>query len=363
MNVVLAAAALPAALVVLIGGALSTESEQMAGYTLDVAVLPELARESLAMLEAARGKHCPEMPLVWLVAQIQAESSWNPRAFSNAGAAGLLQLMPATWSEAGGIDTWSVDTRPSSDHPVWSPPEHVEVALPWMCANLRTISGHLADTSKPTSPLDALAVCHVAGCSRVTESVSGIPDAGEAGCDATCASTVRAYVDAIHGWVDVFSRPVPGGLTAGGGEAIPWAGGGGGCTVPDPTGTGGCVTPATAWLLGQVEAAFPAVPVSCWDAHPWNPTSDHPRGRGCDYTIGSLGRFPGPQDTAFGWSMAEWLRTNADALRVSYVIWQGRIWSPGRADEGWRAYTGGGVYDPSDPTGGHYDHIHVSVAQ
>ena len=28
----------------------------------------------------------------------------------------------------------------------------------------------------------------------------------------------------------------------------------------------------------------------------------------------------------------------------------------------WRS-PGGGVYDPSDPTGGHYDHIHVSVAQ
>jgi hypothetical protein len=41
----------------------------------------------------------------------------------------------------------------------------------------------------------------------------------------------------------------------------------------------------------------------------------------------------------------------------------GRIWSTSRAEQGWRAYTGGGVHDSSDPTGGHYDHIHVSVAQ
>lgn len=363
MNVALAVAAFPTALVVLIGGALSSESEEIAGYTLDVAALPEQARESLAMLEAARAQYCSEMPLVWLVAQVQAESGWDPQAYSSAGAAGLLQLLPNTWSEASGGDGWSVDNGPPQDHPVWAPAEHVEVALPWMCANLRTVASHLADTGKPTAPLDALAVCHIAGCSRVIESATGIPDAGEAGCDETCAATVRAYLDAIHGWAAAFSRPVPGGITVGGGEAAPWLGAAGGCTVPDPTGTGGCVTPATAWMLAQVEATFPGLPVSCWDAHLWNPNSDHPKGRGCDYTIGSLGSFPGPQDTAFGWSLAEWLRANAEPLRVSYLIWQGRIWSTGRSDEGWRAYTGGGVYDPRDPTGGHYDHIHVSVAE
>ncbi len=40
----------------------------------------------------------------------------------------------------------------------------------------------------------------------------------------------------------------------------------------------------------------------------------------------------------------------------------GRIWTASRADQGWRVYGGGGVYDPTSPTGGHYDHIHVSVA-
>ncbi len=59
--------------------------------------------------------------------------------------------------------------------------------------------------------------------------------------------------------------------------------------------------------------------------------------------------------------MAEWLRANADALDVSYVIWAGRTWSPSRASEGWRPYTGGGVYDPTDATGGHHDHVHVST--
>lgn len=36
-----------------------------------------------------------------LIAQITAESNWNPRAVSHAGARGLTQFMPATWAEWG----------------------------------------------------------------------------------------------------------------------------------------------------------------------------------------------------------------------------------------------------------------------
>ena len=141
-----------------------------------------------------------------------------------------------------------------------------------------------------------------------------------------------------------------------------FAGTSSGCTVPDPTGTGGCVTPATAWLLDQVAGAFGPLPTSCWDAHAWNPASDHPRGKGCDVTFGRHGTFPGADDVQRGWVLAQWLRANAAGLRVSYLIWQGRIWSTGRDDEGWQAYSGGGVYDPDDPTGGHYDHVHISTS-
>ncbi len=134
-----------------------------------------------------------------------------------------------------------------------------------------------------------------------------------------------------------------------------------GCALPDPTGSDGCVTAATAWMLTAVEASFGELPVACWDQHAWNPTSDHPRGRACDYTFGTLGRFPSPADADRGWVLAGWLRANASALHVSYVVWQGRIWSARRDGEGWRAYAGGGVYDADDPTGGHYDHVHVSL--
>jgi len=44
----------------------------------------------------------------------------------------------------------------------------------------------------------------------------------------------------------------------------------------------------------------------------------------------------------------------------------GRIWNADRTHEGWRPYRGAGVYNttPTTPdgiTGGHYDHVHISV--
>ncbi|MGQ7296942.1 hypothetical protein [Quadrisphaera sp. KR29] len=116
-----------------------------------------------------------------------------------------------------------------------------------------------------------------------------------------------------------------------------------------------------AWLYEQTRLHFGQLPSSCWDAHAWNPTSDHPQGKACDFTIGTAGRLPGAADRAHGWEIANWLTANAAPLNVAYVIWDGRIWSAGRASEGWREYEGGGIYDVSTPTGGHYDHVHVSV--
>jgi len=99
---------------------------------------------------------------------------------------------------------------------------------------------------------------------------------------------------------------------------------------------------------------------ACWDPHAWNPTSDHPKGRACDIVFGSLGHFPKGTDKTNGDRLAEWLVANADTWGVNYVIWQGRVWSSARAQQGWRPYTGGGIYNPADATGGHFDHIHLS---
>ena len=158
---------------------------------------------------------------------------------------------------------------------------------------------------------------------------------------------------------------LPGAVSAVGPSTVarPFAGISRGCSVSDPTGPGGCVTPVMTWLLAETSVAFGPLPTSCWDEHAWNPASDHPFGRGRDTTFGALGRRPGPVDEARGWAYAQWLHANAQPLRVSYVNWAGRIWSATRADEGWRPYTGGGVYDPDDTTGSHHDHVYVSTVE
>jgi hypothetical protein len=154
-------------------------------------------------------------------------------------------------------------------------------------------------------------------------------------------------------------------------QPAPYTGDSTACTETDPTG-GRCLTPATRHAHDEIIRAFgqpaPNAPIrsaGCWDAHAWNPSSDHSRGRACDYFPARAGTFPAGEELENGWRLAEWLRANAVPLRVKYIIWQGRIWSPESADlDGWgRRYTGGGVYDPTDATGGHFDHIHASFSE
>jgi hypothetical protein len=129
-------------------------------------------------------------------------------------------------------------------------------------------------------------------------------------------------------------------------------------TVTDPTGTGGMVTPRTAAWVAQARAALAKPPMSCWDAHAWNPTSDHPKGRACDVFVGGDSRRSAPM-RAKGDKIANWTLQTAAKTGVRYVIWYGKIWSARTGQ--WKAYNGGGVYDPNDATGGHFDHVHVSL--
>lgn len=136
------------------------------------------------------------------------------------------------------------------------------------------------------------------------------------------------------------------------------------CTLTDPTQpgrNGACVT-RTARIVAQIQAMNTGHNgIYCWDAHAWNPTSDHPKGTACDMTFGAIGRFPSGTDKTNGDRLANWLVANAETWAVKYVIWDGKVWSSARAGDGWRPYTGGGIYNPADATGGHYDHIHLSM--
>ncbi|MFP5072334.1 hypothetical protein ACLFMI_22050 [Pseudonocardia nantongensis] len=353
---------------------------------MDAARVPEAARPHLELVTRLTTESCPELPPVWVVAQVQAESGWDPGLRTGA-AAGLLQVSERTWVAAGGA-AWP-------DPALTDPDAHLRTVLPWLCATLRAAAGHLATRPKPVPVLDAMLVCHVAGCRRVTGAAAGVPEPGEAGCAADCSAAVRRYLDAVHDLVRAYSTgtppaddrpgaargaaaarpaapPAPGRVSASA-PAPAWTGGATACGQPDPARSGGCLTGAAHHGLTAAEAVFgpardgPVIKsVGCWDEHAQNPRSHHPRGRACDLFPGAPGAFPEGAALDNGWRVARWFQANAEPLRVEYLIWQGRYWDPSvRADgSGWgRRYTGGGVYDVSDATGGHYDHIHVSFAE
>jgi len=352
------------------------------------AALPALARQSLPLISDLTATECPELPPLWVVAQVQAESGWDPGAHSEqpGGSAGLYQLSQAAWVAAGG-SPWAADP-PAEGAAVLRPETHLRMAIPWICANLRAVTAHLAATGKPTTPLDAMLVCHVAGCARVTDSRDGVPAPGEAGCDDRCAQLVHRYLVAVHDNLARFgaegrltppsSRPAPAGPRLPDAPYRPafvataWAGGATGCRPPDPTGNG-CLTGATRHGLDAVGAAFggwhdgPVVRAAgCWDRHAWNPSSDHSRGKACDFMVTQPGTFAQGTDRDNGWEVASWLRANAGPLQVKYLIWQGRYWDPGVRDDAgnWGIrYTGGGIYDVRSATGGHFDHVHASFRE
>jgi len=143
---------------------------------------------------------------------------------------------------------------------------------------------------------------------------------------------------------------------------VPFTGTPGG-RLDDPTGTGGFVTRQMAHVIAQTRAAFPDTGWACWSPRPGT-ASEHPLGRACDVTFGNpIGVFPTAAQTAEGWRMTTWLQTHADALHVQYLIWDGHIWSLSRDSEGWRPYHGGGMHDPTTPTGGHFDHLHITTGK
>ena len=118
----------------------------------------------LAQVEKA-GQACPGVTAPLLAAQLEAESSWNPRATSVAGARGLAQFIPSTWLSEG------VDGNGDGVRDPLDPDDAIASQARYMCRLLATVRGAEPLTG---DPLDLALAAYNAGLGAVRR-YAGVP--------------------------------------------------------------------------------------------------------------------------------------------------------------------------------------------
>ena len=80
-------------------------------------------------------------------------------------------------------------------------------------------------------------------------------------------------------------------------------------------------------------------------------------GRRADQVPPAWGRYLLLASPSCGWGRRQLITLRLLGLdqAVPFVL------LTGRDDQGWRPYNGGGMHDPGNVTGGHFDHLHVTV--
>ena len=120
--------------------------------------IPEAYQELID--EAA--ERCPEVPSRVLAAQIAVESGWQADARSPAGAQGIAQFMPSTWSQYG------LDANGDGVLDVWDPRDAIPSAAELNCLNRRLVS------SVSGTPLQNILAAYNAGHGAVRK-YDGVP--------------------------------------------------------------------------------------------------------------------------------------------------------------------------------------------
>ncbi|GEM_PF-2673783 len=114
------------------------------------------------------------------------------------------------------------------------------------------------------------------------------------------------------------------------------------------------LTPTAIIAKRAVAAVFPEITtIGGWRASSKIATSDHPAGKAIDVMISN---YNDPAQIALGDRVADFLIANHVQLKVKYVIWRQRIWTPNNPN--WRP-----MEDRGSPVDNHYDHIHLSVLE
>lgn len=117
-----------------VGGVILVNNALPQSVREDVLGAPVKVPEKYAEVIREASQRCPSIPVDVFAAQLHAESSWDPQAQSHAGAQGIAQFMPATWSQYG-IDA---DSDGSAD--VWNPIDAIHSAAELNCVNRKLVA-------------------------------------------------------------------------------------------------------------------------------------------------------------------------------------------------------------------------------
>ncbi len=85
--------------------------------------------EQYRALVASAADRCPAVPAKVLAAQLAAESGWDARAVSPAGAQGIAQFLPAVWEQYG------IDGNGDGVTDIWDPADAIPSAAELNCVN------------------------------------------------------------------------------------------------------------------------------------------------------------------------------------------------------------------------------------
>lgn len=94
----------------------------------------EVPSEYSAVIRKA-AKRCPVIPVDVFAAQLAAESGWDHRAVSSAGAQGIAQFMPPVWEQYG------IDANDDGKRDVWDPVDAIHSAAELNCINAGLVKG------------------------------------------------------------------------------------------------------------------------------------------------------------------------------------------------------------------------------
>ncbi|MGN6089905.1 MAG: hypothetical protein ACTHNT_11510 [Actinomycetales bacterium] len=138
------------------------------------------------------------------------------------------------------------------------------------------------------------------------------------------------------------------------------------CRIPTPEGPrqsegASGLTPRAAAVRAELTRVFGSLPLGGFA--PGGVSTGHMEGS-AHYDGRAIDVFFRPVGDATqharGWTVAEWAVAHADALKIATVIYDDRIWTAARSEQGWRAYAA--PSGPGNPdTLRHRDHVHIDV--